>query len=90
MKAGFDFRRQEQFQFFLPQTRGRLQYANLQRLIDDQATVAQINAALPGGELITYFRYYDYFFFFCGGRSVQTPSNASADMPIDSESVGCG
>src|SRR5262249_11889414 len=63
MKFGIDFRRQEQFQFFIPQIRGRLQYANLQRLIDDQATVAQINAALPGGELITYFRYYDYFFF---------------------------
>src|SRR5439155_23842098 len=42
MKADIDFRRQEQFQFFFPQTRGRLQYATLQRLIDDQATVAQI------------------------------------------------
>ncbi len=63
MKFGFDFRRQEQFQFFLPQIRGRLQYANLQRLIDDQASVAVINAPLRGGELITYFRYYDYFFF---------------------------
>jgi len=63
MKFGIDFRRQEQFQFFIPQIRGRLQYANLQRLIDDQATVAQINAPLPGGELITYFRYYDYFAF---------------------------
>jgi hypothetical protein len=62
-KFGFDFRRQEQFQFFLPQIRGRLQYANLQRLIDDQASVAVINAPLKGGELITYFRYYDYFFF---------------------------
>src|SRR5437868_924413 len=34
MKFGFDFRRQEQFQFFLPQVRGRLQYATLQALID--------------------------------------------------------
>jgi hypothetical protein len=63
LKFGFDFRRQEQFQFFLPQVRGRLQYAGLQALIDDTATVAQINAPLPGGELITYFRYYDYFGF---------------------------
>jgi hypothetical protein len=63
MKFGLDFRRQEQFQFFLPQTRGRLQYATLQALVDDSATVAQINAPLKGGELITYFRYYDYFFF---------------------------
>src|SRR6185295_14430162 len=29
-------------------------------------------------------------FFFCGGRSVQTPSKASAAMPIDSLTVGCG
>jgi hypothetical protein len=62
-KFGFDFRRQEQFQFFFPLVRGRLEYATLQRLVDDQATVAQINAPLRGGELITYFRYYDYFFF---------------------------
>ncbi len=62
-KTGFDFRRQEQFQFFLPLTRGRLQYSTLQRLIDDQATVGQVNAPLKGGERITYFRYYDYFFF---------------------------
>lgn len=63
MKFGFDFRRQEQFQFFLPQTRGRLEYATLQTLADDLATTAQINAPLRGGELITYMRYYDYFFF---------------------------
>lgn len=63
MKFGFDFRRQEQFQFFLPLTRGRLEYANLQALVDDVATVGQINAPLRGGELITYLRYYDYFFF---------------------------
>ena len=63
MKFGLDFRRQEQFQFFLPLTRGRLEYASLQALIDDSATVGQINAPLRGGELITYLRYYDYFFF---------------------------
>ena len=27
---------------------------------------------------------------FCGGKSVQTPSNTSAAMPMDSPSVGCG
>ena len=63
MKFGIDFRRQEQFAFFNPNIRGRLEYANLQRLIDDQATVAQINAPLPGASVITYFKYYDYFFF---------------------------
>ena len=63
MKFGIDFRRQEQFAFFNPNIRGRLEYASLQRLIDDQATVAQINAPLPGASVITYFRYQDYFFF---------------------------
>ena len=63
MKFGIDLRRQEQFAFFNPNIRGRLEYANLQRMIDDQATVAQINAPLPGATVITYFRYYDYFFF---------------------------
>ena len=63
MKFGIDFRRQEQFQFFVPTTRGRLEYASLQRLVDDLATVAQINSPLRGGEIITYLRYYDYFFF---------------------------
>ncbi len=63
VKAGFDFRRQEQFSLFLPQLRGRIEYATLQRLIDDEATVAQINSPLRGGEFLTYMRYYDYFFF---------------------------
>ena len=63
MKFGIDFRRQEQFAFFNPNIRGRLEYANLQRLIDDQATTAQVNAPLPGASVITYFRYYDYFFY---------------------------
>src|SRR5260364_423343 len=30
------------------------------------------------------------YLFFCGGKSVQTPSNHSAAMPTDSQSVGCG
>jgi hypothetical protein len=63
MKFGFDFRRQEQNQLFLPQIRGRLEYATLQRLVDDRATVAQINAPLTGGETITHLKYYEYFFF---------------------------
>jgi hypothetical protein len=63
MKFRFDFRRQERFQFFLPTIRGRLEYATLERLIDDEATVAQINAPLRGGELITCMRYYDFCLF---------------------------
>ncbi|MBL8209931.1 MAG: TonB-dependent receptor [Bryobacterales bacterium] len=63
MKFGIDFRRQEQFGMFLPQLRGRLEYATLQRLVDDQATAAQINALLPGALSTLRYRYYDYFFF---------------------------
>lgn len=63
MKFGLDFRRQEQFQSFLPTTRGRLQYNSLQTLIDDVANAATINAPLKGGETLQYYRYYDYFFF---------------------------
>lgn len=63
MKFGLDFRRYEQFGNFLPQLRGRLEYANLQRLVDDQATAAQINALLRGGLATLQYRYYDYFFF---------------------------
>lgn len=63
MKFGIDFRRQEQFGTFLPQLRGRLEYANLQRLVDDQATAAQINALLPGALSTLRYRFYDYFFY---------------------------
>lgn len=30
----------------------------------------------------------NYFFFFCGGKSVHTPNDTSAAIPIDSPSVG--
>jgi hypothetical protein len=63
MKFGFDFRRQEQAALFVPNIRGQLEYTSLQRLIDDQATRAQVQGPLPGGEVIQYYRYYDYFFF---------------------------
>ncbi|MFN0100909.1 MAG: carboxypeptidase regulatory-like domain-containing protein [Bryobacteraceae bacterium] len=63
MKFGIDLRRQEQFGSFLPQLRGRVEYANLQALADDRATAAQINALLPGALSTLRYRYYDYFFF---------------------------
>lgn len=90
VKAGFDFRRNEQFSLFLPQLRGRIEYFDLQALVDDSANVAQINALLRGGEPITYMRYNDYFFFvqdewrikpnftFSYGIRYETPGN-----PID-------
>src|SRR3954447_13161587 len=99
MKFGIDFRRQEQFAFFNPNIRGRLEYANLQRLIDDQATVAQINTPLPGASVITYFRYYDYFFFaqdefrikpnltITYGLRYESPGNALQNLADANQSV---
>lgn len=63
MKAGIDFRRQEQFQDFNPTLRGRLTYPTLQNLIDDQAQVASINVLQAGLPRFQSYRYYDYFFF---------------------------
>jgi hypothetical protein len=97
MKFGFDFRRQEQFQFFNPTIRGRLEYSGLQTLINDQATVAQINAPLPGAEILQYYRYYDYFFFLQDewrvksnltltyGLRYETPGNPIANLAFYNE-----
>jgi len=63
MKFGIDFRKQDVTSFFLPTIRGRLNYVTLQDLVDDVAQTASINAPLPGGERLQYYKYYDYFFF---------------------------
>ncbi len=62
--------------FFFPFIRGRLTYptsqaglglpagtVSIQNFINDVAAVANINKALPGGQPIRYFRWYDYYFF---------------------------
>jgi hypothetical protein len=99
MKFGLDFRRQEQFQSFLPTTRGRLQYNTLQTLIDDVANAATINAPLKGGEAIQYYRYYDYFFFaqdewraaknftLTYGIRYETPGNPMANLAYYNQRV---
>ena len=77
MKFGLDFRRVDVKSFFVPTTRGLLRYAgtqltaaqdptrpqNIQTFIDDIAEAANINKALPGGRIINYYRWYDYYFF---------------------------
>ncbi len=63
MKFGIDFQKQDQFTVFNPTLRGRLAYANLQGLVDDQAQVATINSPLPGVPITQYYKYYNYFFF---------------------------
>jgi hypothetical protein len=63
MKFGIDFRRVDIVSFFGPTARGLLTYDNLQRLYDDVGTAAQINATLPGGDVIWPFKQYDYYAF---------------------------
>lgn len=63
MKFGIDFRKQDVTSLFVPTIRGRLVYNTLQDLVDDVAQTASINAPLPGGERLTYYKYFDYFFF---------------------------
>ncbi|MEK7409440.1 MAG: TonB-dependent receptor [Acidobacteriota bacterium] len=63
MKFGIDFRRQDVKSLFIPNIRGRLAYNTLQDLVDDVAQTASINAPLPGGERLNYYKYDDYFFF---------------------------
>jgi hypothetical protein len=63
IKGGFDVRRQYVKSFFFPTIRGRLVYPTLQRLIDDNAEVANINKPLPGGEEVNYYRWWDQYYF---------------------------
>lgn len=63
MKFGIDFRRVDIISFFGPTARGLVGYDNMQRLYDDIATTASINATLPGGDVIWPFKQYDYYAF---------------------------
>jgi hypothetical protein len=87
-KFGFDLRRTQIKSFFVPQIRGRLVYDTLQALVDDIASVANINKPLPGGQIIAYYNWDDYYFFaqdtWRAGRSLtlnyglryETPGNS--------------
>jgi hypothetical protein len=62
-KFGADLRRVEVKSFFLPNIRGRMQYDTLQKLVDDVASIANINKPLPGGQTVAYYDWNDYYFF---------------------------
>jgi hypothetical protein len=62
-KFGADLRRTRIKSLFIPQIRGRLVYDTLQTLVDDLASVANINRPLPGGQVIAYYWWDDYYFF---------------------------
>ena len=62
-KFGVDLRRTDAKVFFVPTTRGRLAYTTLQNFVDDVAQTATINAPLQGGDIINFYRWYEYYFF---------------------------
>jgi carboxypeptidase family protein len=64
LKLGVDFRHIYVKSWFVPTVRGRLSYPTLQRYIDDNAEVANINKPLPGGQEINYYEWNDMFVFF--------------------------
>jgi len=62
-KFGLDLRRNQIKSLFLPQIRGRLVYDTLQTFVNDVASVTNINKPLPGGEILAYYNWDDYYFF---------------------------
>ncbi|HEY1338916.1 MAG TPA: hypothetical protein VGF59_15480 [Bryobacteraceae bacterium] len=63
LKFGADLRANKINSLFIPQIRGRLVYDTLQTLVNDTASVANINRALPGGRLAMYYTWNDYYFY---------------------------
>jgi hypothetical protein len=63
IKFGYDIRRSQTASFFVPTTRGRLVYNNMQDLIDDVAQSTQINGPIRGGQIMQYYKTYDFFFY---------------------------
>ena len=61
MKFGVDLRRTDVKSFFVPTTRGRLLYSSLQNFINDVAQTATINAPLPGGDIINFYRWHEFY-----------------------------
>lgn len=62
-KFGLDLRSNRIKSLFVPQIRGRLVYDTLQTFVDDVASVVNINRPLPGGQLVAYYNWNDYYFF---------------------------
>jgi len=62
-KFGADIRRNQLHQLFKPTTRGLLEYASLDRLVQDRATRANINKDLPGTARVLHNDWHDFFFY---------------------------
>ncbi|MCA1608563.1 MAG: carboxypeptidase regulatory-like domain-containing protein [Acidobacteria bacterium] len=63
LKFGVDLRRTDVSSFFLPTTRGRLQYNTLDAFLRDQAQVASINLPLKGGDTLAFYRWKEFYVF---------------------------
>lgn len=63
LKFGIDARRLDVKSFFFPVVRGRLVYTTLQNYINDIAQVATINLPLRGGDIIGFYRWYEFYAF---------------------------
>ena len=81
-------------QMRLPEVRARALDQRYVRLVAPSQRVAELRRELEAARTAADdddAKFQDVvLFFFAGGRSVHTPSNTSAAMPIDSDSVGCG
>lgn len=74
VKFGVDIRQQDVASNFNPNVRGQLRYSTLTNFVADFADLtAQINKPLPGGQLLMYYEWTDWFFFFQDDWKV-TPS----------------
>ncbi len=70
-KFGIDARRTDVKSFFFPTVRGRLQYSSptpaagqpvsIQNFIDDVAQTATINLPLRGGDVVGFYRWYEFY-----------------------------
>jgi hypothetical protein len=63
IKFGGELRRLDVKSFFVPTTRGRLAYTTLQNFVDDVAQTATINAPLPGGDIVNFYRWHEFYAF---------------------------
>ncbi|HMV86371.1 MAG TPA: carboxypeptidase regulatory-like domain-containing protein [Blastocatellia bacterium] len=99
MKFGADLRRIQVKSQFLPTVRGRLQYATLDALVNDQAQASQLNRIVPGAPDVQYYNWYDYYFYaqdewkvrpsfsLSYGLRYEAPGNSIASLVPVSDSI---
>ncbi|MFN6963796.1 MAG: carboxypeptidase regulatory-like domain-containing protein [Pyrinomonadaceae bacterium] len=61
IKFGVDLRRTDVKSFFFPTVRGRLAYTTLNNFVNDIAQTATINLPLAGGDVIGFYRWWEYY-----------------------------